>query len=158
MLDVYSVKKRIWKVDIGKIIIAVNYFRKMLHCWCLTGFWICLRFCTWQGSEYIRALNIPGLGICQGSNMPRFWICQGSEYARVLNMLGFRIYQGPESARVQIAPALWMFQGSEYASGLGYARILSMPLVLNILGFWKWQDSDYTSILNKPLVLNIPGF
>ena len=152
MLDVYSVKKRIWKVDIGKIIIAVNYFRKMLHYWCVTGFWICLRFCTWQGSEYIR------LWIYQGWEYVRVLICQGSEYARVLNMLGFRIYQGPESARVQIAPEFWMYQGSEYASGLGYARILSMPLVLNILGFWKWQDSDYTSILNKPLVLNIPGF
>ena len=58
----------------------------MLHCWCLTGFWLCLWFQTCPSSEYSRTLNIPLV-----LNMLGFWTSQGSEhasgskYARVLN-------------------------------------------------------------------------
>ena len=142
MLDVYSVKKRIWKVDIGKIIIAVNYFRKMLHCWCLTGFWICLRFCTWQGSEYDGVLNISGLWIYQGWEYVRVLICHGSEYARVQNIPGSWKCQGSDCTRVLNVPGFWIClwswicQDSEYASGSEYTGFLKMA------GFWLYQHSE----------------
>ena len=93
---------------------AVSYFCRTFHHKSLRGFWTCLGFSTWQGSEntwffqYPRVLNIPVFWICQGYkykrilnmplilNLPEFWIClwfsicQGSEYTRILNMSGLK--------------------------------------------------------------------
>ena len=65
----YLTKFRVWKVDIGKIIIVVNNFRKTLHCRCLTGSWL------YQGFEYARVLCM------------LLVLCKNSEYTRFLNML-----------------------------------------------------------------------
>ena len=57
--------KQLW---FKKIIIAVNYFRKMLHRRRLTGFLKCLGFPISQGSKYTTILNVS-----------EFWISEGSE-------------------------------------------------------------------------------
>ena len=120
---------------------------QVLH---MAGFWI------WRGSEYIRALNIPGLGICQGSNMPRFWICQGSEYTRALKVPGFRLHQRSECSRVLNMPLVldmpgfwvclwfWIYWVSENG------RILIIPAFWISLWFWIFHGSKYTKVLNMP--------
>ena len=73
--DIYFIKKRTWKTNIAKIIIAVNYFSKTLHRRFLTEFWICL----WFWTEYARVL-----GMCLVLNTPGSWIYDGSEHARII--------------------------------------------------------------------------
>ena len=79
-------EKWVW---LAKIVVAVNYYCKMLHHRFFTGVWICLAFSACQSSEYTSILNIPLV-----LNMPRFWIYQvfeyayGSQYTRVLNKPG----------------------------------------------------------------------
>ena len=38
-----------------------------------------------------------------------------------------------------------VWQRSEYTCGFEYARVLVMPPVVNMLGFWIYQDSEYAS-------------
>ena len=51
----------------------------MLHCRCVTGFWICLRFWICQHSEYSRVLNMPGFWIYHSFKYVK--LTQGSKYA-----------------------------------------------------------------------------
>ena len=65
----------------------------------------------WQGSEYTRVLNKPGLWIWL-----RFWICWSFDYARVLSM-----------PLVLNIPGLWIYEGFEYTritQGFEYAWIV----------------------------------
>ena len=39
-----------------------------------------------------------------------------------------------------------------------YIRVMNMPLVQNVPGFWTNQGSEYIKVLNTRLVLNLPGF
>ena len=38
----------------------------------------------------------------------------------------------------------------EYASRSEHVRVLKMPLVLNMPGFWIYQGSEYARVLNNP--------
>ena len=111
----------------------------------IPALWICLWFWILQGSKY------------QGSDA-----C-GSEYAKALNMPGFRIYQGSKYApgweydRVLNIPLVLICQVSRYASGSEYARVLNMPLVPNMIWLWIYQGSAYTKVLSMSLVLNMLG-
>ena len=116
--DICFIKQRKWKPDIAKIVIVINWFRKTLHCRCLTSFWI------YQGSEcgscfeYARAQGL----IYQCTSMPLvlnieglFWIYEGSEYAIVthsfdhawicLNIPNMSEYAG---ISVNMSKSLWI--------------------------------------------------
>ena len=117
--------------------IALNYFRKILHLISLTVFWICVRFKLSQVSEYSKIANVPG-----------FWIPRVTVGLPIfVNMAGFGIW-------------VWMqlWKSSEYS------RIANMPvkftICLNIAKqclnklFILWQGSacalaKFHRVLNK---------
>ena len=88
----------------------LHYIRKVLYRISFAGLSICLRFRTFQGSEYgsgckhTMVLYIPGFWRHQVYvrvlDIPVFWICQVSEYVMVLNIPGFWIYHSSEHTGV----------------------------------------------------------
>ena len=66
------------------------------------------------------------------------WMC--------LNKQNFEYASGPKYAKILIMARFWIWQGSQYASvsqRFAYGRIclyrvLNIPWVQNMPGFWKW--------------------
>ena len=52
----------------------------------------------------------------------------------------------------------WIAQNSEYVSGSECARVLDTPGFSICLWFWICQSFGYTRLLNMSLILNIPEF
>ena len=116
----------------GKIIVAFNYFHKILHLKSLRGFWI-----------YVG-----------------FWICQDSDYSRVFNMPGFRISRVMQGLSIFVnMKRFWVGIGMQLWKGSEYSRIPNMSdfyICKYYTGFWIWLNnarincSDYGSVLNIP--------
>ena len=113
------------KVDIAKIICKINYndnyFRKMLHHRCLTGFWVYLGFSVCQGSKYTSVLNITNLNMplvfnVRILNETEFWICHA--------YTGFWIYLNNS----------WIYQNIANMPKCAWrAFVLHVPIVITCL-------------------------
>ena len=87
----------------------------------------------YMGFKYVRVLNIPGLSICQGSELPGL---TGFTYfgkdGRILNM------------RYAVMEGFRIFQDSKYARFLNV--FLIMPWVVNKPELRIWQACEYSRV------------
>ena len=58
---------------------------------------------------------------------------QGSEYDRALNIPGFRIQQGSKYPNVLIIKRFWIYHDSEYASGTEYTKDVNIPRLQRVV-------------------------